>query len=760
MYYSQFGEDEYLSKFFPNNYIGTCIDVGAYDGITCSNTYYFEKNNWFCLCIEPVPDSFNTCNIYRKNTINYCVSNYDKEDIDFYVVTVNNTNKSAISSLNLDERLIYNHKDIINNIDKIKVKVKSLNTILNECNFSKNIDFISIDTENTEIDVLKGINFNVYNINFLIVENNFNENIIETYLIEQKFTKINRLGVNDFYVSNKYLDFKINNCYEIVNVNYINNKNNNENNITNIFKLLTKRYILSNYTEKIINCDELFDNTFSNDERKLHIKIKNNNNNEIINFISDYKINFYDLFKNIEYNYNSNININFNSNTNTNTKNLIEVSIGEIVDKYSILELKEKYISNISKIIDIINEKNILETYVNTIKTTFFYKLLLFINEQIWLDTNIIKELNINDNIYLFAEVSNKIFENNQRRFRIKNYFNFIYSSHIKEHKSYENINCYINISDEIEIYNKIAEINYLCISYDYIYFSKNYKNIINKLFKNPNIKFTDNNISNLKLIINLYSFTLEDKIRKIFEFNTIKYISGGKFGDFLNQLSVICENYYETGQKGELYIDNIGDIFPNGLINTYNDTYNTIISQNFIEKYEIYNNENIDVNLSSWRNNIDGSLKYNWFQIYQNNYNIEWAKHKWLSSLIDNKWKNKIIINITPYRFLSYDALNKLYNIINIRLNDCIFISNEKEHYDFFCNNTNLKIDYYKPNNFDETLIIINSCDICFLGFSSIAVIANALHKPHYLIGYNSGIDYNYNNLKNIIPHVLDIFI
>ena len=45
MFYGQFGEDQYLSKFFDDNYKGVCIDVGAYDGISGSNTYYFEKNN-------------------------------------------------------------------------------------------------------------------------------------------------------------------------------------------------------------------------------------------------------------------------------------------------------------------------------------------------------------------------------------------------------------------------------------------------------------------------------------------------------------------------------------------------------------------------------------------------------------------------------------------------------------------------------------------------------------------------------------------
>ena len=65
MFYGQFLEDKYLSKFFDKEYKGTCVDVGAYDGISGSNSYFFEKNGWDCLCIEPVPESFNKCKTFE-----------------------------------------------------------------------------------------------------------------------------------------------------------------------------------------------------------------------------------------------------------------------------------------------------------------------------------------------------------------------------------------------------------------------------------------------------------------------------------------------------------------------------------------------------------------------------------------------------------------------------------------------------------------------------------------------------------------------
>ena len=76
--------------------------------------------------------------------------------------------------------------------------------------------------------------------------------------------------------------------------------------------------------------------------------------------------------------------------------------------------------------------------------------------------------------------------------------------------------------------------------------------------------------------------------------------------------MSVICENFYKTGKKGELFITNLTDIndrFLFGIEYTYNDTYDIFYSQKYIKTYKIYNNETVDIDLSSWRSKIDDFL-------------------------------------------------------------------------------------------------------------------------------------------------------
>jgi FkbM family methyltransferase len=753
MFYSQFGEDKLLSKYFNDNYKGVCIEVGAYDGISGSNTYHFENKGWDTLCIEPTPEAFIKCSSIRKNCINCCVSNYDSENSEYFVVRLNGDNTSAISSLNIDNRLIESHKHMINNIEKISVNVKTLNNIFKEINFPKKIDFISIDTENTELDVLKGLNFYEYEIKFLVIANNFDEPQVENYLKTQNFKKLFRNVVNDFYVNNNYINTPIFDIFEIKKAVYYIEDSDDKGIVTDNVKLLFQKYKLSQiitYSRTIVSND-IFTDTYPNQHKKLYITIENNCN------IKQYKL-IFDEGETLDF---SEIN-NYLLKTIDHHSYKIETSIGEIVDKFSILQLKQKYIKNIDKLSEIQKEIDILSEFIKHIDK-FFYNLLLHINELIWLDTDIIKAVTLDKkeykNIYLISEISNRIFENNQKRFRLKTYFNVLQYSNIKEQKSYNNDVCYIDIKNEDEIYSKIPEINYLCISYDIIYISYEFKNIFNKLFKNPNIFFTEQK-DNYEKYYKLETFSIHQNISKQYDFEPIKYVSGGKLGDFLNQLSVIAENYYETGKKGILFItNNKGDTFSNGLENTYNDTFETIISQEYIKSYNIYNNEEFDIDLTSWRSTINFFNIKNFKYLYSKHYKVDWGKHKWLVSSFDSKWENKIIINNNHYEVLSENTINVLRELINNNKDNCIFISNDNESYYKFLQNIGIKIEYYKPSNFSELVKIVNSSKMAYLGFSAIAVISNSLHRPHILTGHyccNSQL----NNMKEEISHILDIII
>ena len=202
MFYGQHREDEFLNTLFPEDYTGVCIEVGAADGISGSNTYFFENKGWRALCIEPIQASYEHCQSCRKECVNCCISNEDSEEKDFHIFCIGN-NLSAISGLIPDERLIESHSHLLTDRTSCKVKVRSLTSLLDELNYPTTIDFISIDTENTELDVLKGIDFDKYDIKAMVIENNFNEPFCEDFLKLHCYRKIHRIAVNDFFVKVK-----------------------------------------------------------------------------------------------------------------------------------------------------------------------------------------------------------------------------------------------------------------------------------------------------------------------------------------------------------------------------------------------------------------------------------------------------------------------------------------------------------------------------------------------------------------------------
>lgn len=216
-----------------------------------------------------------------------------------------------------------------------------------------------------------------------------------------------------------------------------------------------------------------------------------------------------------------------------------------------------------------------------------------------------------------------------------------------------------------------------------------------------------------------------------IFNSKYINYLGSGCLGDFINQLSIINENYLNTGRKGNLYITDKYEIFRFGLNHTYNDIYEVIKSQIYINDFKLYNGENIDINLSNWRHN-ELLYKTNTYHLLRNHYNMEWGKNKWLDVENDKKWNNKVIVNMTQYR---YNDSFDFTNIQNDYNGNIIFMANNYDDYLFFKSKHNINIDYYKPLSFKDMCIVINSCKLFIGGLSAPLVIANALFKKTIIL-------------------------
>lgn len=419
----------------------------------------------------------------------------------------------------------------------------------------------------------------------------------------------------------------------------------------------------------------------------------------------------------------------------------IEVSVGEAIDKLSILHLKQKKIQNQQKLVEIEKEIRELSLCNDLIKKhSDYYRQLMYVNEEIWDMTDIIKSMNVNENPQLFSSISNKIFNFNQKRFRLKNLFNNLVDSSLKEQKSYAATCCKIYIENLNILFDKFTEINYLCIEYDKVCFDSPCEQTTG-ILENIYGHFISCDIDCIKNI-NISNFNISDKLIRVFEFTPITYVAGGLFGDFIHQLSVINENFYITGKKGILFLSNQGDAFRFGLENTFADTYDTICSQTYIHKYAIYNGESVDINLSSWRSS-PYLYKGNWNYVFKNTYGVDWGKHKWINARVDIKWQNKVVLNTSDRRFVSSEIdFNLLYKQYG---DNIVFLSMKPDFSDYshFYSQTGIFLEAYYVKTFTEMCSIINSCDLFVGTLSGPLSIAHATQTRRIICDYLTKNEY-----------------
>jgi len=165
--YSQEGEDMVLKRIFDNQTNGFYIDVGAHHPKRFSNTYNFYLKGWKGINIDAMPKSMDLFNKIRPRDINLELGVGQKEEeLNYYIF-----NEPALNSFSKklsETRDKAQDPYFIKNI--IKVEVKRLNQILDTHLIKNDIDFLNIDVEGLDLDVLKSNDWSKYRPKFVLVE--------------------------------------------------------------------------------------------------------------------------------------------------------------------------------------------------------------------------------------------------------------------------------------------------------------------------------------------------------------------------------------------------------------------------------------------------------------------------------------------------------------------------------------------------------------------------------------------------------------
>ncbi|MEI6334673.1 MAG: FkbM family methyltransferase [Methylococcaceae bacterium] len=170
---SQLGQDIWVLQKtgFKNN--GYFVEFGATDGVLLSNSWLLEKEfGWQGICAEPNPKFFEQLKINRNCHVSpACITGQSGKKIEFILADAyGGSQEYADDDQHSDKRSAYRAAGHVVSLTGI-----SLNDFLEHHKAPREIDYLSIDTEGSEFEILENFPFDQWNIRLLTIEHNFTE---------------------------------------------------------------------------------------------------------------------------------------------------------------------------------------------------------------------------------------------------------------------------------------------------------------------------------------------------------------------------------------------------------------------------------------------------------------------------------------------------------------------------------------------------------------------------------------------------------
>lgn len=181
------GEDLQVLELTKNIKNGFYVDAGCYHPTHLNNTFLLYKKNWNGINIDVSELSISLFNFMRSNdlNLNLAISNFEGE------VTIYHQKKmSQLTTINKKistERM----QGIIN---ERKINSQKLTTVLNNSKYkNRKIDFLNIDVEGVDLEVLKSLDFKVYRPRVIcieIIDKEIEDSKIYNYLKNLDYKKV------------------------------------------------------------------------------------------------------------------------------------------------------------------------------------------------------------------------------------------------------------------------------------------------------------------------------------------------------------------------------------------------------------------------------------------------------------------------------------------------------------------------------------------------------------------------------------------
>lgn len=192
--YSQLGEDLIIDQLLGYKDKGVYIDVGAHHPTRLSNTKRFYNRGWRGINIDPNTILINKFNEERQEDLNLVLGVSNRNGFlllyEFF--------PSTLSTFSSSEALRYIKKGF-KLVNKRQVPVRTLNFIFEKYCKNKKVDFLSVDTEGMDLEVLMSNNWKKYRPNLICIENHGKDKQILNFLKKNGYQLKYNNGLNSIF---------------------------------------------------------------------------------------------------------------------------------------------------------------------------------------------------------------------------------------------------------------------------------------------------------------------------------------------------------------------------------------------------------------------------------------------------------------------------------------------------------------------------------------------------------------------------------
>jgi FkbM family methyltransferase len=200
---AQDGEDVLLAELFVYKPDGFYVEIGAYDGVHLSNTYFFEQIGWHGLLIEPLPEQAEACRRNRPGSqVFQAAIGRGEGEVELSQVVngqANGASGDVRSFVRTQPHLAAKARQDGHEVVARQVPMHTFEATAEAAGLveSQAIDFISIDCEGMDFEVLQSIDLTKWQPRLLLIEHI--QPALLAYLAQRGYQPMVRIRANTIF---------------------------------------------------------------------------------------------------------------------------------------------------------------------------------------------------------------------------------------------------------------------------------------------------------------------------------------------------------------------------------------------------------------------------------------------------------------------------------------------------------------------------------------------------------------------------------